>query len=62
MMLRRLSILGSLLLAACVPVQGPGGLVPARNYTRIPGTAEIAAWQAARRADTAAAYRVFMLS
>ncbi len=60
-MLRRLSILGSLLLAACVPA---GYNVPpgsaASCYTRPPTQAEAGAWRNARQVNTARAYRDFI--
>ncbi len=59
MMLRRLSILGSLLLAACVPTQVPQ-LQPSGYYNKVATKAETADWRAAQRANTAAAYRAFI--
>lgn len=59
-MLRRLSILGSLLLAACVPSLGPAGWAPSGYYNRVATKAETAAWRAAQRANTARAYRAFI--
>ena len=59
MMLRRLSVLGSLLLAACVPTQVPE-LQPAGYYNKVTTRAERADWRATRRADTAQAYRAFI--
>jgi hypothetical protein len=62
MFLRRLSILGSMLLAACVPSQrnvGPvSGAPDCYNYS--PSKSELAAWRAAIRANTASAYRSFI--
>lgn len=60
-MLRRLSVLGTLLLAACTP-QGPGLSLNtlANCYTNVPTDAEAAAWRAAQRANTARAYRSFI--
>ena len=60
-MLRRLSVLGTLLLAACT-TQGPGLSFNslASCYTNVPTKDEAAAWSAARRADTAKAYRSFI--
>ena len=61
-MLRRLSVLGSLLLAACVPAQGPGGALygQASCYITPPTRAEAAAWRAAQSTNTARAYRAFI--
>jgi hypothetical protein len=60
-MLRRLSILGSLLLAACVP-QGPGiGPQQSANcYFKPPTKAEAMAWRSAQRVNTAKSYRKFI--
>jgi hypothetical protein len=62
MFLRRLSILGSMLLAACVPslrIDSP--IVVAPNcYNFFPSKTEQAAWRAALRANTASAYRSFI--
>ena len=61
-MLRRLSVLGSLLLAACVPALGPS--VPpgsaASCYNKVPSRAEAAAWSAAKNVNSAQAYRAFI--
>lgn len=62
MMLRRLSILGSLLLAACVPSLGPAGWTPSGYHNKVPTKAEAAAWRATQRANTASAYRAFINS
>ena len=53
-MLRRLSVFGSLLLAACVP-QGKGVATsnPASCYTKVPTEAEAMAWRSAQRVNTA---------
>jgi hypothetical protein len=59
MMLRRLSILGSLLLAACVPNYVPP-LQPSGYYNRVATKEETAAWRAALRINTASAYRTFI--
>jgi hypothetical protein len=62
MMLRRLSILGSLLLAACVPFQGPS-LAPssaASCYNKVPTNAEAMAWRSALRVNTDKSYRGFI--
>ena len=58
---RRLSVFGTLLLAACTP-QGPSLSVDslASCYTNVPTKAEAAAWNVARRANTAQAYRSFV--
>src|SRR5262245_12565557 len=60
-MLRRLSVLGTLLLAACTS-QGPNLSIDslANCYSNVPTREEAAAWSAARRADTAKAYRSFI--
>lgn len=58
-MLRRLSILGSLLLAACVPTYVPP-LQPSGYYNRVATKAETAAWREAQRINTARAYRNFI--
>lgn len=60
-MFRRLSVLGTLLLAACTP-QGPGVTLSAlaNCYSNAPSDAEASAWREARRADTAKAYRSFV--
>src|SRR5690349_11200727 len=60
-MFRRLSVLGTLLLAACTP-QGPNLSVNslANCYFNVPTKAESDAWNAARRANTAKAYRSFI--
>lgn len=58
-MLRRLSILGSLLLAACVPNYVPP-LQPSGYYNRVATKEETAAWRAALRINTANAYRTFI--
>jgi hypothetical protein len=62
-MLRRLSILGSLFLAACVP-QGVG-IAPintANCYNKVPTKAEAMAWRSAQRVNTSKAYRGFINS
>jgi hypothetical protein len=59
MKLRRLSVLGSLLLAACIPTQVPE-LHPSGYYNRVATREETAAWRAAQRANTAHAYRAFI--
>jgi hypothetical protein len=62
-MLRRLSVLGALLLAACVP-QGPGagsGSTAACS-TKVPTKAEAMAWRSAQRVNTAKSYRGFINS
>lgn len=59
-MLRRLSILGSLLLAACVP-QVPQ-VMPTAYYNKVATKAEANAWRAAQRLNTANAYRTFINS
>ena len=58
-MLRRLSILGSLLLAACVP-QGIGPQQSANCYFKPPTRAEAMAWRSAQRVNTARSYRKFI--
>ena len=60
-MLRRLSILGSLLLAACVP-QGVGlrPISTTNCYNKAPTKAEATAWRSAQRINTAKAYRGFI--
>ena len=62
-MLRRLSVLGSLLLAACVP-QGMGVApsYPLGCYTKVPTKAEAMAWRSAQRVNTAKSYRGFINS
>jgi hypothetical protein len=62
MFLRRLSILGSMLVAACVPTQrtyGPTSGAP-NCYNYAPSQTELAAWRATIRANTASAYRSFI--
>jgi hypothetical protein len=61
-MLRRLSILGSLLLAACVPGLGPGVAPTISCYTKVPTKAEAGAWRSAQKANTPKAYRAFINS
>lgn len=64
MMLRRLSVLGSLLLAACVPFQGLD-LAPsptASCYNKVPTKAEAMAWRSALRVNTDRSYRRFINS
>ena len=62
-MLRRLSVLGSLLLAACVPTPGPGNSGLAVScYDKVPTKAEAAAWRSAQNANSAKAYRAFINS
>jgi hypothetical protein len=59
-MLRRLSILGSLLLAACVP---QGGLTPIKAAScalNPPTGPEAMAWRSAKRVNTAKSYRGFI--
>src|SRR3954452_9902295 len=58
---RRLSVLGTLLLAACTP-QGPflSSNSLANCYTNVPTKDEAAAWNTASRANTAKAYRSFV--
>jgi hypothetical protein len=58
-MLRRLSILGSLLLAACVP-QGMGQQQSANCYFKPPTKAEAMAWRSAQRVNTPKSYRKFI--
>jgi hypothetical protein len=60
-MFRRLSVLGTLLLAACTP-QGPGLSKTALSscVTNAPSSAEAAAWRAAVKNKTAQAYRSFI--
>jgi hypothetical protein len=61
-MLRRLSVLGSLLLAACVPFQGLD-LTPsaaASCYNKVPTKAEAMAWRSAQRVNTDKSYRGFI--
>jgi hypothetical protein len=61
-MLRRLSILGSLLLAACVPSLGPI-MAPsnaASCYNKVPTKAEAMAWRSALRVNTDKSYRGFI--
>lgn len=62
MFLRRLSILGSMVLAACVPWQrNVGPISGAPNcYDYSPSKTELAAWRAAIRTNTAGAYRSFI--
>jgi hypothetical protein len=61
MFLKRLSILGSMLLAACVPSQRlPGPQTPANCYNNSPSTTELAAWRRAVRQNTRSAYRAFI--
>src|SRR5262245_9004953 len=60
-MLRRLSILGSLLLTACVP-QGIGPQQSAGCYNNPPTEAEAMAWRSAQRVNTAKSYRKFINS
>jgi hypothetical protein len=62
-MLRRLSVLGALLLAACVP-QGPGAgsSSTAACSTKVPTKAEAMAWRSAKRVNTAKSYRGFINS
>jgi hypothetical protein len=63
MFLKRLSILGSMLLAACVPSQRlPGPQMPANCYNNSPSSSELAAWRAAIRQNTRSAYRAFIRS
>jgi hypothetical protein len=63
MFLKRLSILGSMLLAACVPSQRlPGPQTPANCYNNSPSTIELAAWRYAVRQNTRSAYRAFINS
>lgn len=60
-MLRRFSILGSLLLAACVPQgAGVGSSTTASCYTKAPTKAEAMAWRSAQRVNTAKSYRGFI--
>ena len=60
-MLRRLSILGSLLLAACVPAQWPGSVAPPTScYNKVPTPVEAMAWRSAQRVNSAKAYRAFI--
>ena len=58
-MLRRLTILGSLLLAACVP-QGMGQQQSSNCYFKPPTKAEAMAWRSAQRVNTAKSYRKFI--
>jgi hypothetical protein len=61
MLLRRLSILGSMILAACVPVAGlKSPTYPANCYNQTPTRPELAAWRAAVKSNTAKAYRSFI--
>ena len=60
-MFRRLSILGTLLLAACVPSYGPGALTSTAScFNKAPTKAETTAWRKALTANTAKAYRAFI--
>lgn len=61
-MLRRLSILGSLLLAACVPSLVPSVAPndPASCYNKAPTKAEAMAWRSALRVNTDKSYRGFI--
>ena len=62
-MLRRLSVLGTLLLTACVPSLGPGSLTTTIDcFNKPPTKAESAAWRSAQRVNTAKAYRRFINS
>jgi hypothetical protein len=60
MLLRRLSILGSMILTACVPSIGSKPVPPANCYNQTPTRPELAAWRAAVRQNTAEAYRSFI--
>jgi hypothetical protein len=62
MFLRRLSILGSMLLAACVPsLRIDSSVSGAPNcYDYSPSKTELAAWRAAIRGNTPSAYRSFI--
>ena len=61
MFLKRLSILGSMLLTACVPAQrAPGPQTPAECYSNSPSQIELAAWRGAVRQSTKSAYRQFI--
>lgn len=62
MLLKRLSVLGSVFLAACVPWQrtaGPTAVAP-NCYDYSPSKTELAAWRATIRENTASAYRSFI--
>lgn len=59
-MLRRLSVLGSILLAACVPATGPGAKDTAACYDKVPSKAEAMEWRSAQRVNTAKSYRKFI--
>jgi len=58
-MLRRLTVIGSMLLAACVPVRSPAPL-PSGYYNKEATRQETADWAAAQRVNTADAYRAFV--
>lgn len=58
-MLRRLSILGSLLLAACVPMKDLNAPDPRPARMQSAGN-ELADWRHAQRENTRAAYRNFI--
>lgn len=61
MFLKRLSILGSMVLAACVPsLRAPGPQTPAECYNNSPSVLELIAWRAAVRQNTKGAYRSFI--
>lgn len=59
-MLRRLSILASLLVAACVPAGGPNSTANCHNNP--PTKAEAMAWRSAQRSNSAKSYRAFINS
>jgi hypothetical protein len=61
-MLRRLSVLGSLLLVACVPFQDfDPTLGPAAScYNKVPTKSEAMAWRSAQRVNTDKSYRAFI--
>ena len=62
MVLKRLSILGTMILAACVPASGPGRDMPSSYYNKVATKAETNAWRAAQRTNTPSAYRAFINS
>lgn len=62
MLLKRLSVLATMILAACVPSTGPGQNAPASQFNKTATRAEADAWRAAQNADTPAAYRAFIRS
>lgn len=62
MFFKRLSVLGSMLLASCVPSQWVGGRTSTAPdcYDYAPTKSELAAWRAAIRQNTSNAYRSFI--